>query len=83
MKSNDEIHTVPFTQRFSLTPKEASIYFHIGEKKIRALAAEQCGASFIMGPLSRPRSKILRVAVSRIILSSEASKVKLVGNLVA
>ena len=37
----------------------------------------------IMGPLSRPRSKILRVAVSRIILSSEASKVKLVGNLVA
>ena len=39
--------------------------------------------NFIMGPLSRPRSKILRVAVSRIILSSEASKVKLVGNLVA
>ena len=39
--------------------------------------------SDIMGPLSRPRSKILRVAVSRIILSSEASKVKLVGNLVA
>ncbi|WP_417094923.1 helix-turn-helix domain-containing protein [Megasphaera sp.] len=38
---------------------------------------------YIMGPLSRPRSKILRVAVSRIILSSEASKVKLVGNLVA
>lgn len=46
MKSNDEIHTVPFTQRFSPTPKEASIYFHIGEKKIRALAAEQRGASF-------------------------------------
>ena len=41
------------------------------------------GPLFIMGPLSRPRSKILRVAVSRIILSSEASKVKLVGNLVA
>lgn len=41
------------------------------------------GRSSIMGPLSRPRSKILRVAVSRIILSSEASKVKLVGNLVA
>ena len=42
-----------------------------------------CAAIIIMGPLSRPRSKILRVAVSRIILSSEASKVKLVGNLVA
>ena len=41
------------------------------------------GGNNIMGPLSRPRSKILRVAVSRIILSSEASKVKLVGNLVA
>jgi hypothetical protein len=39
--------------------------------------------NIIMGPLSRPHSKILRVAVSRIILSSEASKVKLVGNLVA
>ena len=45
-------------------------------------AKEACSKS-IMGPLSRPRSKILRVAVSRIILSSEASKVKLVGNLVA
>ena len=44
---------------------------------------ESTGERFIMGPLSRPRSKILRVAVSRIILSSEASKVKLVGNLVA
>ena len=47
---------------------------------ILAYAFAKCG---IMGPLSRPRSKILRVAVSRIILSSEASKVKLVGNLVA
>lgn len=44
---------------------------------------EELYLSYIMGPLSRPRSKILRVAVSRIILSSEASKVKLVGNLVA
>lgn len=46
---------------------------------LKSLIIETC----IMGPLSRPRSKILRVAVSRIILSSEASKVKLVGNLVA
>ena len=44
---------------------------------------QKTGLLNIMGPLSRPRSKILRVAVSRIILSSEASKVKLVGNLVA
>ena len=47
------------------------------------LVIAQVALQAIMGPLSRPRSKILRVAVSRIILSSEASKVKLVGNLVA
>ena len=53
-----------------------------GFKKFREFDME-FNNQIIMGPLSRPRSKILRVAVSRIILSSEASKVKLVGNLVA
>ena len=57
----------------------AKIHYHVTE--IEKLNID-CILN-IMGPLSRPRSKILRVAVSRIILSSEASKVKLVGNLVA
>ena len=61
-----------------------SISLSKGEKYLFMEKARNYGLSLsIMGPLSRPRSKILRVAVSRIILSSEASKVKLVGNLVA
>ena len=54
-----------------------------GEVRLRVPKLKGIQFETIMGPLSRPRSKILRVAVSRIILSSEASKVKLVGNLVA
>ena len=60
---------------------EYHAYFYRTEEKGNVEDAPERPA--IMGPLSRPRSKILRVAVSRIILSSEASKVKLVGNLVA
>ena len=59
-----------------MTEQDKNVYLMLGTD------AEKKRPS-IMGPLSRPRSKILRVAVSRIILSSEASKVKLVGNLVA
>lgn len=39
---------VPIFQRFMLTPKEASLYFHIGEKKIKAIAAEHPDASFVV-----------------------------------
>ena len=57
------------------------IFFYLDNLNMKF--PDHCLKAYIMGPLSRPRSKILRVAVSRIILSSEASKVKLVGNLVA
>ena len=66
--------------KLSMTPERIEILkanAYKGRETMRRLLET------IMGPLSRPRSKILRVAVSRIILSSEASKVKLVGNLVA
>ena len=58
-------------------------HFYLCEHYPEYAFEERRSLYYIMGPLSRPRSKILRVAVSRIILSSEASKVKLVGNLVA
>lgn len=38
---------------------------------------------FIMGPLSRPLPKILRVPSDRTVLSSEAPKVELIRNLIA
>ena len=37
----------------------------------------------IMGPLSRPLPKILRVPSDRTVLSSEAPKVELIRNLIA
>ena len=79
-------------QRAAQSMRAVGLSFDEGQALIATMLAntQQAGGeignaikSIIMGPLSRPRSKILRVAVSRIILSSEASKVKLVGNLVA
>lgn len=39
---------LPMNQRFTLTIKEASLYFHIGEKKLRRIAAEYDGAAFLV-----------------------------------
>lgn len=39
---------LPLNQRFTLTLKEASQYFHIGEKKLRRMAAEDPGAGFLL-----------------------------------
>lgn len=47
-KQNEFENVIPISQRFMLTPKEASVYFHICEKKIKALAAERPDASFIV-----------------------------------
>ena len=47
-KQDDFENAIPIFQRFMLTPKEASEYFHIGEKKIKALAAERPDASFVV-----------------------------------
>ena len=49
MKNQNEFeNAIPLFQRFMLTPKEASVYFHIGEKKIKALAAVRPEASFVV-----------------------------------
>ena len=36
----EQSQKLPLNQRFTLTLKEASQYFHIGEKKLRRMAAE-------------------------------------------
>ena len=44
----DQCQELPLSQRFTLTLKEASQYFHIGEKKLRKMAAEDPGAGFLL-----------------------------------
>lgn len=44
----DQCQELPLSQRFTLTLKEASQYFHIGEKKLRRMAAEYSGAAFLV-----------------------------------
>ena len=39
---------IPFNQRYALTVKEARQYFHIGEKRLRRIAAEHPGAKFLV-----------------------------------
>ena len=39
---------LPLNQRFTLTLKEASLYFHIGEKKLRRLANEHPEGDFLV-----------------------------------
>lgn len=45
---NEECQKLTLNQRFTLTLKEASLYFHIGEKKLRRLAAENPDAGFLI-----------------------------------
>ena len=44
----DQCQELPLNQRFTLTLKEASLYFHIGEKKLRRLVAENPDAGFLI-----------------------------------
>ena len=43
-----ESKEIPFSQRYALTVKEARQYFHIGEKRLRRIAAEHPGAKFLV-----------------------------------
>ncbi len=40
--------TIPIWERYVLTVEEAAEYFHIGEKRIRALVLEQPNADFYL-----------------------------------
>ena len=43
-----ESKEIPINQRYALTVKEARQYFHIGEKRLRRIAAEHPGAEFLV-----------------------------------
>jgi hypothetical protein len=43
-----ESKEIPLNQRYALTVKEARQYFHIGEKRLRWIAAEHPGAEFLV-----------------------------------
>lgn len=43
-----ERQELPLNQRFTLTLKEASLYFHIGEKRLRRLANEYPEGDFLV-----------------------------------
>lgn len=40
--------TIPLWEKYVLTVDEAAAYFHIGEKRIRALVLEQPNADFYL-----------------------------------
>jgi Excisionase from transposon Tn916. len=40
--------TIPLWERYVLTIEEAGVYFHIGEKRLRALVLEQPNADFYL-----------------------------------
>ena len=43
-----ESKVIPINQRYALTVKEARQYVHIGEKRLRRIAAEHPGAEFLV-----------------------------------
>ena len=44
----EEMNEIPFWEKYTLTVKEASEYFHIGEKRFRQILEENYGADFII-----------------------------------
>jgi len=42
------MQTVPISQKYTLTIKEAAAYFNIGEKKLRSLAEEGRGNAVLL-----------------------------------
>ncbi len=56
---------VPIWERYTLTIEEASKYFRIGEKKLRKLAEENQGASWVI--MNGNRVQIKRKQFEKII----------------
>lgn len=49
--------TVPIWQKFTLSVEEASVYFRIGENKLRQIMSENRNADFILWNGNRPQIK--------------------------
>jgi excisionase family DNA binding protein len=60
---------VPIWERYTLTIEEASKYFRIGEKKLRKLAEENQGASWVI--MNGNRVQIKRKQFEKIIDSMD------------
>lgn len=44
----EDVRTIPFWKRYTMTIEEAAKYFRIGEKKLRELVAENPAADYIL-----------------------------------
>lgn len=48
MKKDNEGFSIPFWEKYSLTVNEASAYFHIGDKKLRQIIADDPYADYLL-----------------------------------
>lgn len=59
-KANSQItdnKEIPLWQKYTLTVEEASLYFHIGQAKLRRMISENEDADFILWNGNRPQIK--------------------------
>ncbi len=48
MKDENRGFNIPFWEKYSLTVNEASAYFHIGDKKLRQIIADDPYADYLL-----------------------------------
>ena len=53
----EKVVTMPLRKKYTLTVGEASVYFRIGEKKLKRLIDENPNAEFILWNGTRPQIK--------------------------
>ena len=51
------MNNIPIWEKFTLTIEEASVYFRIGENKLRTIINENRNADFILWNGNRPQIK--------------------------
>lgn len=56
---------IPIWEKYTLTIQEASVYFRIGEKKLRRIAEENFGAKWLI--VNGNRLQIIRTQFEKII----------------
>ena len=55
-----QITVIPLWQKYTLTVEEASLYFRIGQAKLRRLINENEGADFILWKPTADKEKAVR-----------------------
>ena len=51
---------VPIWNKYTLSIKEASVYFHIGENKLRRIVDENADSDFVIWNGNRPQIKRIK-----------------------